>query len=152
MPLHPLVVHAVVVLVPLAALSGVAFAVLPRWRWLLRWPTAVLAVVAALATQTALMTGEDLLESRGLGGPALEDHQDYATWLRIAVLTFAVLALVAAWLLPYDVPLTGREDRDSPLPALAVPVAALLVVAAGASLVLVVLTGDAGARSVWGGG
>ena len=40
LPLHPLVVHAAVVLIPLTALLAVAFAVLPRWRWLVRWPTA----------------------------------------------------------------------------------------------------------------
>ena len=37
-PLHPLVVHAVVVFAPLAALFGIAYAVLPNWRWALRWP------------------------------------------------------------------------------------------------------------------
>jgi hypothetical protein len=38
LPLHPLVVHAAVVLTPLAALLVVGSAVLPRWRWLTRWP------------------------------------------------------------------------------------------------------------------
>jgi hypothetical protein len=36
LPLHPLVVHAAVVLTPLAALLVVGSAVLPRW--LTRWP------------------------------------------------------------------------------------------------------------------
>jgi hypothetical protein len=31
-------VHAAVVLTPLAALLVVGSAVLPRWRWLTRWP------------------------------------------------------------------------------------------------------------------
>ena len=40
-PLHPLVVHAAVVLVPLAALSAVGVRACCRgWRWLTRWPTA----------------------------------------------------------------------------------------------------------------
>ena len=31
-PIHPLVVHAVVVLIPLAALGVMAISVIPRWR------------------------------------------------------------------------------------------------------------------------
>ena len=43
MPLHPLVVHAVVVGIPLALLLAVLFA-LPRFRSQTRWPLAVVAV------------------------------------------------------------------------------------------------------------
>ena len=53
-PLHPLVVHAVVVLGPLAALTGLAYAFVPQWRWLLRWPLFVLAVVTAVAALLAV--------------------------------------------------------------------------------------------------
>ena len=45
LPLHPLVVHAAVVLIPLTALLTIGLAVLPRWRWLLRWPTAGASVL-----------------------------------------------------------------------------------------------------------
>ena len=64
MPLHPLVVHAVVVLGPLAALTGLVYAAVPKWRWLLRWPLVVLAVVVAVTALTAVAAGEDLLASR----------------------------------------------------------------------------------------
>ena len=46
-PLHPLVVHGAVVFTPLAAVAALVFVLVERWRELLRWPTAVLAVVAA---------------------------------------------------------------------------------------------------------
>ena len=45
-PLHPLVVHAAVVLVPLAALLAIAYAVLPSRRWQTRTPAVVVALVA----------------------------------------------------------------------------------------------------------
>ena len=64
MPLHPLVVHAVVVLGPLAAVTGLVYAAVPKWRWLLRWPLVVLAVVVAITALTAVAAGEDLLASR----------------------------------------------------------------------------------------
>ena len=57
-PLHPLVVHAVVVLGPLAALAGLAYAFVPKWRWLLRWPLVVLAVVTAVASLVAVQAGD----------------------------------------------------------------------------------------------
>ena len=58
LPLHPLIVHAVVILGPLAGLTGLAYAFVPKWRWLLRWPLVALSLVVAT---TAL--------DRGPGGP-----------------------------------------------------------------------------------
>ena len=43
-PLHPLVVHAVVVLIPLAALGVIAIALVPKWRS--RFGILVVAVTA----------------------------------------------------------------------------------------------------------
>ena len=40
LPLHVLVIHAVVVLVPLLALFAIAYGVLPRWRHRLDWAVA----------------------------------------------------------------------------------------------------------------
>ena len=45
LPLHPLVVHAVVVLLPLVALGVMALAVVPRWRARLALPLLGLLVV-----------------------------------------------------------------------------------------------------------
>jgi hypothetical protein len=158
LPLHPLVIHAVVVLVPLAALVAGAFAVVPRWRWLLRWPAVGLGVLGGLLVQMAAVSGEDLERSRGLGGPVLARHEMWADRLRIAIFALAVLTVLAAWLLPRAVPVVEGDDREDRLAsqwgaaALAVPLSVLLVVASVAVLVLVFLTGEAGARAVWGTG
>ena len=45
LPIHALVNHAAVVLVPLAALVGIAF-LRPSWRMPLRWPLVIVAVLA----------------------------------------------------------------------------------------------------------
>ena len=55
-PLHPLVIHAVVVFVPLAALAAIAMSV-PKWRWLARWPALLLTLGATAATFVAKLTG-----------------------------------------------------------------------------------------------
>ena len=57
LPLHPLVVHAAVVLIPLTALLTIGLAVLPRWRWLLRWPTAGASVLCIVLAYVATTSG-----------------------------------------------------------------------------------------------
>ncbi|MBV9830859.1 MAG: hypothetical protein JOZ82_04630, partial [Marmoricola sp.] len=74
LPLHPLVVHAAVVFVPLAAIAVGVYALASRWRWALRWPMAVLAVLAALAVQLAAMSGDNLKHATGDHGSLVETH------------------------------------------------------------------------------
>lgn len=147
-PLHPLIIHAVVVLVPLAALSALLFEV-PKWRWLARWPAVVLAVVGALSVQLAVMSGRNLEKDRGLASPILQTHEKWGERLQIAVWIFAAIMVVAFWALPYVTRVSGAPNRESRVAALEVPLAVVLALAAIAVLVLVVLTGDAGARAVW---
>ena len=90
MPLHPLVVHAVVVLGPLAAVTGLVYAAVPKWRWLLRWPLVVLAVVAAGASVLAAQSGESLLESRPELAPIVEEHEESGELMRNVALGYAV--------------------------------------------------------------
>jgi hypothetical protein len=151
-PLHPLVVHAVVVFVPLGALSAILFAVVPRWRWLLRWPTLLLALAAVVLTRTAVMTGTSLKDEKhftGTLGDRIATHMAWGHRLEWSVWVFAVVAVLAVWLLPYVVPLVGREARVSPRQSLVTAATVLLPISAAVVLVLAVITGDAGARAVW---
>lgn len=148
MPLHPLVVHAVVVLGPLAALTGLAYAAVPRWRWLLRWPLVVLAVVAAAASVLAAQAGESLLEGRPELEPIVEDHQEAGELMRNVALGYALVSGLAAWALGGVSALaSGRGARET---RFGIPVALLLAVGAVALLVTVYLAGDSGAQAVWG--
>ncbi len=147
-PLHPLVVHAVVVLGPLAALAGLAYAAVPRWRWLLRWPLVVLALVTAAAAVVAAQSGEALLDLRPELEPLVADHEDYGELVRNVALGYAVIAAVAAWALGGASALaSGRGARET---RSGVPVAVVLAAAAVGLLVLLYLAGDSGARAVWG--
>ena len=148
MPLHPLVIHAVVVFAPLAALGALAMAV-PKWRWLARWPTLLVTLGATAATYVATLTGQDLEEERGLESPLLKTHEEWGERLMIAMWIFAAVVIVSFWLLPHVTRLSGGRDKSSPVAALATPVSVLLVLSAVAVLMLVVLTGDAGAKAVW---
>jgi hypothetical protein len=151
-PLHPLVVHAVVVFVPLGALSAIAFALVPRWRWLLRWPTLLLALGAVVLTRTAVLTGTSLKNQKnftGTLGDRIATHMMWGHRLEWSVWVFALVAVLAVWVLPYVVPLVGREDRVSPQASLVTAATVLLPIAAAVVLVLAVITGDAGAKAVW---
>ncbi|QBX56463.1 hypothetical protein EXE58_13975 [Nocardioides seonyuensis] len=150
LPLHPLVVHAVVVLGPLAGVTGLVYAFVPRWRWLLRWPLVALAVLVAAASLVAVQAGESLLDSRPELAPLVEDHQDWGELLRSWSLAFVPVSLLAAWALRGRSPLvSGRGGGESRMP-LGWVASLLLLVGSVGLVVLVFLAGDSGSRAVWG--
>jgi uncharacterized membrane protein len=147
-PLHPLVVHAVVVFVPLAALAAITMS-LPKWRWLARWPALLLTLGATAAAYIATLTGENLEQERGLDLPLVKTHEEWGERLMIAMWIFAVLVIMAFWVFPHVTRLAGGRDRETKVAALEKPLIVLVPLAALAVLVLVVLAGDAGAKAVW---
>ncbi|HET6166470.1 MAG TPA: DUF2231 domain-containing protein [Marmoricola sp.] len=152
LPLHPLVVHAVVVLVPLGALSAILHALVPRWRWLLRQPTLALALAAVVLARVAVVTGTSLKHEKnftGELGDRIARHMHWGQRLEYSIWVYAVLAVLAWWVLPHVTRVAGGEDRESPAPRLVPVVMVLLPVAAAVVLVLAVITGDAGAQAVW---
>jgi hypothetical protein len=150
LPLHPLVVHGAVVLSPLAALVALAYAGVPGWRWLLRWPLVAGALVAAGACVAAYLSGNALLDQRPELGPLVEVHQDRGAILMWLSLTFVVDAALAAWALGGPSPLTSGRGAQESRGAVGVVAVGLLAGGAVAMVVMTVLTGDAGARAVWG--
>jgi hypothetical protein len=136
LPVHVLVVHAVVVLLPLMALVTVAIAVRRRWRSAAPWVVLGNAVVVVLS-YAAKESGEAL--QRRLSGFTPDvaadhgKHGDLVPYFAFALLVAAVLV----WL-------TSRSVRLVPL-----AVAVTLVAGVG-SLWWIYLTGESGARAVWG--
>ena len=145
LPVHPLAVHAAVVLVPLAALLGVVFAV-PRTRSWSRVPLVLAAAGAVVSVFVARQSGEKLQETLGLtggGSPAADlvaVHRSRAGVLMVTVLVFAAIACVAFLLSRDPERFTGR---------LAVMVSVLLVVGAAVVGFQTYRVGDIGSRAVW---
>ncbi|WP_340540724.1 DUF2231 domain-containing protein [Nocardioides sp. GXZ039] len=144
LPLHAFVVHAAVVFAPLAALAGLLYALVPRWRDWLRWPLAGLAAVALVAIWVSYLSGEEVEEANPTfytdptRHEMLETHQSRAGILRLSVTGFAVVAFVAAWF----------HTRSGPT---RVVLSVLLVATAALTFVYTILTGDAGAQLKWAG-
>ena len=144
LPLHPLSVHAAVVLAPLVALLALG-SLVPAWRDRLRWPLAAGAVVAIGAVLVAFVSGNSFRDANAFFSTPpseitrqIDHHHSLALALLWVTIGFGALALLSAVLHPKEGPLRWL---------LAVPLAGGAV----AVVVLVVLTGDAGARAVWDG-
>jgi uncharacterized membrane protein len=151
LPLHPLVVHAAVVFVPLAALLVIAFAVLPKHRWATRWPALLVTLVALATVWLARISGKSLKEEL----PGIEQvtatHESRGQLLSLLMIGFTIVVAAGAWYLGGPSALaSGRGARDSAAAAVDKVLPAVLVVAALVVLVAVAMTGDAGTRVVYG--
>ncbi len=160
LPTHPLVVHAPVVLLPLAAIGVVVMLVRHEWYLRYRWATLVVGAVGALGATVAASTGEELEHevARGLGADAqrvLHEHVEAGDAARAVAIVFA-LVLAAYVLVPWFLARrAGLPDAGAETP-MAVRdrrirhgLAALTVMAAAASVVTVIDAGHSGATSVW---
>ena len=141
-PLHPLVVHAVVMLLPLTILGTLAIVAKPDWR--LRYGHLVVAVgvLSLFFIPIATSSGEALEERVGNPGEHAE-LGDQLIWFAVPLVVLAA----AVWFLE------RRKQAGKPpvgpkvLPA---AVSVLAVVAALAAGVQVYRVGDSGARAAWG--
>ncbi|WP_153505585.1 DUF2231 domain-containing protein [Cumulibacter manganitolerans] len=150
LPAHVLLVHAVVVLGPLAALLGIAVAVRPRWAFYLRWPLLVLTVISTGLAVLAADAGEDL--QRRLGGNALiEQHAEAGDLLKVVAIGYLVVTVLAFFAIAVRSPLaSGRGEFRTRLPAVAAPVARVLLAAVAVwFIVQTVITGHTGSEAAW---
>lgn len=153
LPLHVLLVHGVIVLIPLAALLTVLSAVWPAARRRLGIITPLTALVALILVPIATNAGEWLLArayaAQGAGASALlvQDH----VALGNTMLWFAIGLFVAS-LLAWGVPLVlARASKGAPAPWIGVVVAVIAIALAGASVFQVVRVGESGSKAVWTG-
>lgn len=141
LPLHPLVVHAAVVLLPLAALVLILLVFVPAWRTRFGWVTIGALAAGTGAAWVAKESGEALAAKVGL--PA-----DHAQWGDILVPVSLVLFVVAViWLV-----LRNRATRATSGSVAATITGGLTVLLALAATAITVLVGHSGAQAVWAGG
>lgn len=153
LPLHVLLVHAVIVLVPLVVLALVLIAVWPAARRVL-WLPCLLAAIALLPLVLATIEAGKWLQQRVPSAPLIEVHtgrgETLVPWA-VGVLVLAVA--IAGWAV---VELLGRRRREGqPARSAVIVMSTLLTLAAvgigiGTTWTLV-LIGESGSRAVWEG-
>ncbi|GAA4855955.1 DUF2231 domain-containing protein [Saccharopolyspora rosea] len=145
LPSHVLVVHAVVVLVPLAVLGALVVALWPAARRRFGWLVVGITAVATACIPLATNSGEQLRD-RLATTDLIRQHAHLGDELLVYVA--ALLVLVAA-LVAVDQRRRNRATGDL-APKVAVGALAVLAVAlAAVSAVQVVRIGDSGARAAW---
>lgn len=148
-PAHPLIVHAVVVLVPLAALGAIAVVISSWVRSHIGWLVAAAAVLNVVLVPLATGSGESL-EERVDETALVETHAEMGEQLLPWIIALALV--VGAFMVLAR--LASRRSSDTPPPVWAsrnvsIVIAALTVIAASGALVQVARIGHSGAKASW---
>jgi uncharacterized membrane protein len=146
LPVHPLVVHVAVVLLPLSALGLIALVLVPRWRGSFGWLVLAGLAIGTAGAFVAKESGEAL--SRRVGLP-----QEHAEWGDRLPLLAAALFLVAVTWFWLD-RRSHRETDSATSGSSRIPtriLGALAIILAVAATALTVVVGHSGATAVWEG-
>jgi len=155
LPTHALVVHAVLVLLPLAAIGGVLVALAPRVRERFGLLVALLAVATVPAVFVAAESGERLEErvnaTLGPGAASAREAELMQAHTSIAdsLLPWAIVLAVALIVLTAGGCWTRRTHSPGWLRGGGYVASATVVLGAVLSLYWVIRIGDAGARAAW---
>jgi uncharacterized membrane protein len=135
LPVHALIVHFAVVVLPISAIALIAMIYTPKIKNKYSFISVIGVILGSASVLIAKQSGEALSERIGL--PV--EHSDYGTYLTIAAFIFMALSII--WYRSSK----GRRSR------VVTSLGHLTVVAAIAVLALTFLTGHSGAQSVWEG-
>ncbi len=138
LPVHALVVHIAVVLIPLAAIGAILIALRPRAMRLFGVATILGAAIGTLTSFASRNSGEALASRIGFPEP----HVNYGEIFPIAALAFLVV-LIIFWLYARGVPL----NRSRPLWLKFL--GGLVVIAAIGISYFTFLVGHSGAQATW---
>jgi len=142
LPMHPLIVHATVVIVPTTTLLVALAAILPRFRAWIGPVPALAALLSCILVPLSTGSGEEL-EGHVGDSHLIEEHSELADTLIWFVIPLAIFAVVGYWM--HRRATTGQALGKGLVAAVSV-VAVLL---SGATLVDVGLIGHSGAKASW---
>ncbi|MGH3662652.1 MAG: hypothetical protein ACRDT8_02030 [Micromonosporaceae bacterium] len=168
LPAHPLFVHAPIILVPLLALVGVVYVLIPPLRRKLDWALVPLAVAAPASVWAARMSGEAFqarLAGKDMMPPELADavavhagHSWVLWWLALALGGVSLLLVLSDLFLgqrepvDFEAEAAGTGKRTGVFRIIVIVLLGLgLLGLAGASGWYVYQTGHTGGSMVWEG-
>lgn len=144
LPVHPLVVHATVVVVPLAAVVVVLAALWPRFRRVTAFGPLALSAVALALVPLSVESGKNLA-SGGDPSPLVETHRELGESLLPWVGAVLLSAAALLWLRARE----ARQNHGSRRRIVAVGLAVLALASGIGTTVHIVRIGHSGAESVW---
>ncbi|WP_439564183.1 hypothetical protein [Microcella sp.] len=150
LPVHPLIVHVAIVVLPVAALALIVVMALPRMHRLVRWGVVAALAVGALAAWIAAESGEALSERVG----EAEVHEELGE--NLPLIAGITLALAVVWAVVAE--LSARASRVAATTGaapsrvwLALRIAVSVVTASMAAYAIysTVIVGHSGAVATW---
>lgn len=148
LPLHPLIVHATVVIVPAAALTVLLAVMWPRFRRWAGYLPLALAATALVLDPLSTSSGENLQQAMAQSDSIAKHAQLAEGLLPWVALLFAAAAAPHVWRL-VERRRGSRPGAPSALRWVPTAIAAVAVVAAVGTTVQVALIGHSGATSAW---
>lgn len=139
LPLHPLLVHSAVVLVPLVAVGALVMSYLPSFSRRHGKLILILALIAQVSVFLAKMSGEAFAE---ILNKNVEKHAELGE-----IAPIVTLPMVALIYLRWRMDRSGSTFGSVLIRRLT---SVALIAASLVSLVVIVLVGHSGASSVWG--
>jgi uncharacterized membrane protein len=154
LPAHPLLIHAPIVLLPIAAIATVVLAAKPAWRARASWWMVGALFVIVVLLFGAKQSGEALIEAydraNGAGAVDISKHQDLAeTTFLMTLAWFAVFGLLTVLERVERVRVGFLEAVASNMTARQA-IAVVAAVLGFLATVWLIRTGHEGSRSVWG--
>ena len=150
LPVHPLIVHVAVIVLPAAALALIVSVLLPRVHWLVRWGVVAALAVGALSAWVAAESGEVLSARVG----EAEVHEELAE--NLPVVAALTLAVGVIWAVIAE--LSARATRESAaigaptsraLRVLRIIASASAAAIAAYAIYLTIIVGHSGAVATW---
>jgi uncharacterized membrane protein len=139
LPLHPLVVHAAVILIPLVAITALIMSYLPSFSRRYGKLVFIVAIIAQISIVIAKLSGQAFEERLGKD---IERHADFGE-----IAPFVTLPMVFLIYLRWRMDRSGATVGSAKIRRL---VSLALILASLAALVMTILVGHSGAESVWG--
>ena len=152
LPLHPLFVHAVVMLAPVASIAAIVGTVWPAARRKMGIVTPILAFVAAASAAVTMQAGEYLL-AHVTETKLVQTHVNGAE----AIPPWMIFMVAAVWGQWYWFRAQAKREAAGQEPLLNASltrvttwaIGALVIVSAVGATTIIAIVGDAGARAVW---
>ncbi len=154
LPAHPLLIHAPIVLLPIAAIVTIVVAAKPSWRARAGWWILGGLIINVVLLFGAKESGEALIDAydraNGEGSVDIEQHQSLAETTFVMTLIWTGLFGVLTVLERVGRVRTSALESFATNPAVRTGISVLTAILGLLATVWLIRTGHEGAKSVWG--